>query len=135
LAISDTLTGTKPSVISTADAGTGAAKSMEGEGSARAQLEVNENKMWVILFCCVFGKFLGLSSNDLLGVSGPLTKESLVLEKFCQQGFSFFLSFFFAVLGLELRTCTLNHSTSPFFSSCEGFFRDRVSQTICPGWL
>jgi hypothetical protein len=44
---------------------------------------------------------------------------------------SFF--FFFAVLGLELGTFTLNHSTSPIF--CEGFFKLGSRRTICPGWL
>jgi hypothetical protein len=41
--------------------------------------------------------------------------------------------FFLVVLGLELRVYTLRHPTTPFF--CGGFFRDRVLQTICPGWL
>jgi hypothetical protein len=41
-------------------------------------------------------------------------------------------SFFFAVLGLELRAYTLSHCTSTFF--CVRYFRDRVSLTICPGW-
>jgi hypothetical protein len=36
-----------------------------------------------------------------------------------------FFLFSFVVLEFELRAY-------PF---CEGFFRDRVSQTICPGWL
>jgi hypothetical protein len=40
---------------------------------------------------------------------------------------------YFAVLGLELGAFTLSHSTSPIF--CDRVFRDRVSQTICPGWL
>jgi hypothetical protein len=44
----------------------------------------------------------------------------------------FFFFFFFAVLGFELRAYTLSHSASPF---CDGFFQDRISQTICPGWL
>jgi hypothetical protein len=39
-------------------------------------------------------------------------------------------SFFFEVLDLELRAYTLSHSTSPFMM---GFFRDRVSRTICLG--
>jgi hypothetical protein len=38
----------------------------------------------------------------------------------------------FAVLGLELRVFTLSHSTSPIFAKG---FRDRVSRTICSGWL
>jgi hypothetical protein len=42
------------------------------------------------------------------------------------------LSFFFMVLGLELRAYTLSQSTSPF---CIKYFWDRVSQTICLGWL
>jgi hypothetical protein len=33
----------------------------------------------------------------------------------------------FVILGLELRAYTLSH-TSPF---CDGYFRDRVSQTVC----
>jgi hypothetical protein len=40
--------------------------------------------------------------------------------------------FFFVVIGLELRAYTLSYSASPF---SWGFFRDRVSWTICPGWL
>jgi hypothetical protein len=43
------------------------------------------------------------------------------------------LTFFFEVLGYELRAYTLTHSTSPIFVM--GFFQDRVLQTICPGWL
>jgi hypothetical protein len=42
--------------------------------------------------------------------------------------------FFLVVLGLELRAYTLSHSTSPFFF-CDEFFWDRVSWTICLGWL
>jgi membrane-bound metal-dependent hydrolase YbcI (DUF457 family) len=41
---------------------------------------------------------------------------------------SLFFFFLFAVLGFELRAYTLSYSASPFF-------RDRVSPTICPGWL
>jgi hypothetical protein len=44
---------------------------------------------------------------------------------------SFF--FFFVVLRFELRAYTLSHSHQPLFG--EEFFRDRFSQTICPGWL
>jgi hypothetical protein len=40
---------------------------------------------------------------------------------------------FFEVLGIESRAFTLSHSTIPFF--CDGYFRDRVSWTLCPGWL
>jgi hypothetical protein len=44
------------------------------------------------------------------------------------------LSFFFAVLGLELRAYTLSHSTSPF--SVMGFFKIGSCRTIhSPGWL
>jgi hypothetical protein len=39
---------------------------------------------------------------------------------------------FFSVLGLNLRAFTLSHSASSFW---DGYFRDRVSRTICPGWL
>jgi hypothetical protein len=39
----------------------------------------------------------------------------------------------FAVLGFELRAYTFSHSTSPFFVM--GFFWERISQVICPGWL
>jgi hypothetical protein len=46
--------------------------------------------------------------------------------------FSSAFFFFFFSLGFELRAYTLSHSTSPFFVI---FFLDRVSQTICPGWL
>jgi hypothetical protein len=41
----------------------------------------------------------------------------------------FFFFFFFPVLGLELKAYTL----SPFL--CDGCFLDRVSRTICLGWL
>jgi hypothetical protein len=41
--------------------------------------------------------------------------------------------FFFEVLGLELRTFTLSHSTSSIF--CEEFFEIRFHRTICQGWL
>jgi hypothetical protein len=44
----------------------------------------------------------------------------------------FFPSFFGVVLGFELNAYTLTHTKSPFFV-CDGFFRDRLSQTICPG--
>jgi hypothetical protein len=40
--------------------------------------------------------------------------------------------FFFAVLEFDLRGYTLSQSTSPIF--VKGF-QDRVSRTICPGWL
>jgi hypothetical protein len=40
--------------------------------------------------------------------------------------------FLFVVLGFELRAYTMSHSTSPF---CDGFFKTRVSQTVCLGWL
>jgi hypothetical protein len=38
----------------------------------------------------------------------------------------------FLVLGFELKVYTLSHSTSLLYV---GFFRDRVSRTVCPGWL
>jgi hypothetical protein len=38
----------------------------------------------------------------------------------------------FAVLRLELRAFSLSHSSSPL---CNGYFWDRVLQTICLGWL
>jgi hypothetical protein len=37
----------------------------------------------------------------------------------------------FAVLGFDLRAYTL--SILPLF--CDGFFQNRVLQTICQGWL
>jgi hypothetical protein len=40
------------------------------------------------------------------------------------------LFFFFLVLGFEFRAYTLSHSIITF---CDGFFRDRVLQTICLG--
>jgi hypothetical protein len=51
--------------------------------------------------------------------------------------FSFFLSFFFFFLiqGLTLARQVLyhlNHSASP---SLIGYFWDRVSRAVCPGWL
>jgi hypothetical protein len=44
-----------------------------------------------------------------------------------------FLSFFFVVLGLELRAYILTPVSPPLFVM--GVFRDRVLRTICPGWL
>jgi hypothetical protein len=43
-----------------------------------------------------------------------------------------FLFFFFVILEFELRTFALSHSTSPFLWRV---FWDKVSQTICLGWL
>jgi hypothetical protein len=43
-----------------------------------------------------------------------------------------FFFFFFVVLGLELRAFTLTHSTALFLWRV---FWDRVSWTICLGWL
>jgi hypothetical protein len=40
---------------------------------------------------------------------------------------------FFAVLGFEHRTYNFEPLHQAIF--CDGFFRDRVSRTICPGWL
>jgi hypothetical protein len=37
---------------------------------------------------------------------------------------------FLVILGFELRAYLLSHSTSPFLV---GYFRDRVSPSICPG--
>jgi hypothetical protein len=49
------------------------------------------------------------------------------------KSFLFLKKFFLrVVLGLELRAFTLSHSTSPF---CVRYFQDRVSWTICLGWL
>jgi hypothetical protein len=42
------------------------------------------------------------------------------------------LIYFFVLLGLELRTYTLSHCTSPF---CVRYFQDRVHWTICLGCL
>jgi hypothetical protein len=62
----------------------------------------------------------------------------------CWLFYSFF-SIFLVGLDFELRASFmlsrqlvyhLNHSTSLFFLCvCDGFFLDRVSQTICPVWL
>jgi hypothetical protein len=49
-----------------------------------------------------------------------------------QENLVLFLSFYFPALGFELRAYTLSHSTSLF---CVEYFWDRVSPTICPGWL
>jgi hypothetical protein len=44
--------------------------------------------------------------------------------------------FFFSLLGLALRACTYSHSTThPFFVCVMCFFWDRVSWSICQGWL
>jgi hypothetical protein len=42
----------------------------------------------------------------------------------------------FEMLGFEFRAYTLSYSSSPHPPSfAMGFFQDRISQTICPGWL
>jgi hypothetical protein len=43
-----------------------------------------------------------------------------------------FIYLFIAILGLELSAYTMSHISSPFFVM---FFQDKVSQTICQGWL
>jgi hypothetical protein len=48
-------------------------------------------------------------------------------------GFLFFFFFFLALLKLELRAYTLSRSTAPFLWWV--FFGDRVSWTVCLGWL
>jgi hypothetical protein len=48
----------------------------------------------------------------------------------CNSNYSEGKKNFFAVWGLELRAYTLKQ---PFFVT--GLFRDRVSKTICTGWL
>jgi hypothetical protein len=63
----------------------------------------------------------------LCGVICPITVYSAL-------GMWLFVLFCFSVLGLELRAYTLSHSTSPFFL-CVKYFRDRVSRTVCLGWL
>jgi hypothetical protein len=60
-------------------------------------------------------------------------------ETLVHNGFLAFF-FFFAVLGFEPGSYTLSHSIIPpplffFFFFGDGFFLDRVSQTICLGWL
>jgi hypothetical protein len=47
--------------------------------------------------------------------------------------FPFFFSFFFSVVGLELRAYTLSHSTSPVF--LWRVFQDRSLQLFAWGWL
>jgi hypothetical protein len=50
-----------------------------------------------------------------------------------------FFSFLLAAQGFMLARqalCQLSHSTiSPLPFFCIGYFRDKVSQTICLGWL
>jgi hypothetical protein len=46
---------------------------------------------------------------------------------------SFELTFFFSVLVLEFKVCTLSHSTSPFF--CNGFFEIGSHKLFAQGWL
>jgi hypothetical protein len=48
-------------------------------------------------------------------------------------------AFFFAVLGFKLRaSCLLGRCSTtritPSVLFCAGYFQDRVSQTLCPGW-
>jgi hypothetical protein len=45
----------------------------------------------------------------------------------------YYFFFFWWWLGFELKAYFLNHSNQSFF--CVVFFQDRVSTTICPGWL
>jgi hypothetical protein len=57
----------------------------------------------------------------------PQTRSSL--HRPCLVGFLFW----FLVLGFELKAFTLTCSTSPVF--CDRIFWDRVSWTVCLGWL
>jgi hypothetical protein len=48
--------------------------------------------------------------------------------------FLFFFFFFFVVLGVKLRAYTTLWAILPAVF-CDGFFQDRVSWTVCLGWL
>jgi hypothetical protein len=72
--------------------------------------------------------------NAVLGSTkrrSPGLNEQLETNTFL---FFFFFFFFFAILGFELGAYTLSHSASLIFVMAF-FFRNRVSQTICLGWL
>jgi hypothetical protein len=75
---------------------------------------------------------INLRASQMLGKSGTI-------EIHCQTPFLvllwvFFFFFFLAALGFELRASCLSYSTSPFLWFFF-FFQDRVSKTICRGWL
>jgi hypothetical protein len=76
------------------------------------------------------GKLQPFPSNPNENGFGVYTFGMMIKSQINGEALDFF--FFFAVLGLELKTYTLSHSTRPFFNGC---FRDRISQTIYPGWL
>jgi hypothetical protein len=59
-------------------------------------------------------------------------RKEVMLKNVLRQGLIYYYYYYFAVLLLELRAYTLSHSTNPFCVRC---FWDRVSRTICPGWL
>jgi hypothetical protein len=62
-----------------------------------------------------------------------MNPENIILGKRNQsQRLDMILFFFFMVLRFELRAYTFSHS-QPFFMM--NYFQDRVSQTICLGWL
>jgi hypothetical protein len=46
--------------------------------------------------------------------------------------FILYFILFILVLGLELRAYTSSPTTSPYF---DFFFQDRVSRTVCLGWV
>jgi hypothetical protein len=73
-----------------------------------------------------FFLYIYLQSFEYMPKSVRAGKNSSLMKK----AFSDFFFFFFAVLGLELRACTLSsHSTALF---CDGFFQDRVSRNYLP---
>jgi hypothetical protein len=61
-----------------------------------------------------------------------MSHEPLAYIGYFSDRVSLSLFLFFLVRGLELRTYIL---TNPPALYCEGFFQDRVSRTICLGWL
>jgi hypothetical protein len=55
-----------------------------------------------------------------------------------QGAMAFFFFFFFLLMGVDIRAYTFIQTTTPFYLFIYfviGFFQDRVSCTICPGWL
>jgi hypothetical protein len=65
----------------------------------------------------------------------PSTEHDTMNSRLTSTALFFYYYYFLAVLGLELRACTLSHSTSPFLRFFF-FFSEIVSHELFAwGWL
>jgi hypothetical protein len=104
-----------------------------------ARFKIQEPRKWhLVTDHCAMGlkatrSHLKEDPTDQDGLTWVSMRVLLSWFKIYQACLNPWILFFFLVLGFELRAYNFSHSTSPFF--CDGFFWDKVSQTICPGCL